>query len=294
MNHDTTPHAGPDQVRGGRQGPVVAGVDGSAPARTALLWAAAEAERHGRPLRIVHAAGTDDQRAREAGHTLLGESADLVAEGFPGLAVTQEFSPEDAVPALRDAAGTDGTIVVGSRGLGGFGELLLGSVGLGVAAHARVPVVVVRGETERPVSGRVVAGVRGRNDLDWLRPAARAAQVRGAALHLLTVWTPLAHVGTAGTLLDDIDGVAARHVHEMRVLADAIGAEFPGLTVTTEVEGGRSVAELLVQATHDAELLVLGAHHPPLGIGRAIGHVTHAVLHHAHCPVEIVPRAHTD
>ncbi|WP_374935729.1 universal stress protein [Streptomyces sp. SM11] len=40
-------------------GGVVVGVDASAPARTAALWAAEEADRRGRPLHVVHAADTD-------------------------------------------------------------------------------------------------------------------------------------------------------------------------------------------------------------------------------------------
>lgn len=296
MNPDPTTHD-----RGPELGPVVAGVDGSAEARSAVLWAAAEADRRRRPLHIVYGSGTDNrvlyasadtvERVREAAHDLLVETAELVEERFPDLAVSREFSRREAVTALREAAGTDGTIVVGSRGLGGFGALLLGSVGLGVAARALVPVIVVRGETERPGTGTVVAAVRGQDDRHWVRYAAREAQLRKAALRLLTIWSPLSHVGTAATMLDDIDEVARQRVHETGLLADAVREEFPELTVTTQVEGGRSIPGLLVEATHEADLLVLGAHRPPLGIGRALGHVTHAVLHHAHCPVEIVPRA---
>ncbi|WP_236238773.1 universal stress protein [Streptomyces sp. CC228A] len=300
MNHDTTRGpVGPAAETGGL-GPVVAGVDGSVQARSAALWAAAEADRRRRPLHLVHASGTDDralyasaetvEKAREAGRDLLVETAELVEERFPDLPVTKEYSSGEAVTALREAAGADGTIVVGSRGLGGFGALLLGSVGLGVAARAKVPVIIVRGDHERPGGGAVVAAVRGTDDLPWARYAAREAEAHKAELRLLTVWAPLSHVGTAAVLLDDIDEVARDRVRETGRLADALRADFPDLTVTTEVEGSRSVPGLLVEASHHADLLVLGAHRPPFGIGRSLGHVTHAVLHHAHCPVAIVPR----
>lgn len=291
MNHDIS------------LGPVIAGVDGSGRARAAVLWAADEAERRGQSLHLVHAMGAGKRApytaagsvegAREAGGDLLTETAELVAERYPAVAVTTELSPVDAVTALREAAGTDSTVVVGSRGLGGFGALLLGSVSLGVASGAKVPVMVVRGEgTDEPVAAGtvVVAAVRGQDDLPWARYAAREASLREAELRLLTVWAPLAHVGTELTLLDDIDGIAKERVHEIGQLAGTLRAEFPGLTVTTEVEGARSVPGLIVESTHDAALLVLGAHRPPLGIGHALGHVTHAVLHHAHCPVAIIPR----
>ncbi|MCH0540775.1 universal stress protein [Streptomyces sp. MUM 203J] len=292
MNHDIS------------LGPVVAGVDGSARARAAVLWAAEEAQSRGQSLHLVHATGTDKhvlhttaaslEGVQEAGRDLLAETAELVAERYPAVAVTTELSPLDAVAALREAAGSEGTVVVGSRGLGGFGALLLGSVSLGVSAGAKVPVMVVRGEdTDEPASAGtvVVAAVRGQDDLPWARYAAHEASLRKAGLRLLTVWAPLSHVGTELTLLDDIDGVAKERVHEIGQLAGTLREEFPDLDVTTEVEGARSVPGLLVESTRDAALLVLGAHRPPLGIGHALGHVTHAVLHHAHCPVAIIPRA---
>lgn len=285
MNHDAT------------KGPVIAGVDGSAQARSAALWAAGEAYRRRQPLHLVHATGaegraTDDsaERARAAGHDLLAETAGTVSGRFPDVTLVRRLSPGDPVRALHDEAGTEGTVVVGHRGLGGFGELLLGSVGLGVTAHARVPVVVVRGERDHAATGTVVACVRDEHDHPWVRHVAREALLRHASLRLLNVWNPLSHVGTALTMLDDIDGIAQRRVHEMHQLADALRAEFTGLTVTTEVEGGRSTAGLLVQASREADLVAVGAHRPPLGVGRSVGHTVHALLHHAHCPVEIVPR----
>ncbi|MFF7444062.1 universal stress protein [Streptomyces sp. NPDC008122] len=61
--------------------------------------------------------------------------------------------------------GLPGTIVMGDRGLGGVGALMLGSVGRGVAAHTGVPVLVVRGDGDRPETGMVTAAVHGASDL---------------------------------------------------------------------------------------------------------------------------------
>ncbi|GAA4931700.1 universal stress protein [Streptomyces coeruleoprunus] len=294
MNHEPT--TGPDPHRGA----VVAGVDGSPEARAAVLWAAAEAGRRGLPLRIVHASGTDTrtpyasvetlERIRHEGHDLLVRTADLVAERFPDLPVTRTLSHRQPAAALLDAAGDDGTIVVGNRGHGGFTALMLGSVGLDVASRAKAPVIVVRGDLERPRTGTVVAAVKGEEDHHWVRHAARAARWREATLRLITVWSPVSQVGEAVTMLDNVDEIAHERVHELHELADRLREEFPGLTVTIEVVSGHSTAGRLVEATEQADLVVVSTHRKPLGLGRTLGRVTHALLHHAHCPVEVVPR----
>lgn len=144
-------------------GSVIVGVDGSKPARQATLWAAAEAARRKRPLHIVYGADTDTralffsveslERVRQAGRELLDSTAAAVTEQFPGLPVNTEFSRSAPVPSLHRSAGLHGTIVVGSRGAGGFSTLMLGSVGLKVAAGAKTPVIVVRGIDNGAESG---------------------------------------------------------------------------------------------------------------------------------------------
>ncbi|MFF8602190.1 universal stress protein [Streptomyces sp. NPDC015232] len=285
-------------ARTGRLGQVVAGVDGSPSARTAALWAAAEAALRGRDLHLVHAADTDRralftdaetvQEVREAGRDLLIRTADAVRERFPGLVVTRELGRQEPVAALLAAAGRKGTIVVGHRGLGGFATLMLGSVGLGVAGRAQVPVIVVRGDDERPADptspagpahGTVVAAVHDASDLGWLRLAAAEAEARGATLRLVRAGSPFGHPGGA-QVPDD--------------LADRIRAVHPGLAVTAHAESGAGAAGILVEASRGAALLVAGRGRRTLGLGRALGRVAHALIHHAHCPVEIVPHAFPD
>lgn len=283
-----------------RLGNVVVGVDGSPSARTAVLWAAAEADRRGSRLHLVHAADTDRralfaaaetiQEVREAGRDLLARTARLVGEDFPDLDVTAELGRQEPLAALRAAAGARGTIVVGHRGLGGFATLMLGSVGLGVAARADVPVIVVRGERNRPGTDAVTAAVRGVADLDWLPLAAAEAQARGAALLVVSVWNVLTQVGSVATMLDDLDGIARRRVGETRSVAERIRRLHPGLDVVHHVETGTSSAGILVEASARTDLLVMGRGRRPLGVGPSLGRVAHAMIHHAHCPVEIVPR----
>lgn len=97
-------------------GNVVVGVDGSPSGRAAVLWAADEADRRGRPLHLVHAADTDRraifsnaetiQAVREAGRDLLIETASAVRDLFPDLAVTKELGRQEPVAGLRAAAAT--------------------------------------------------------------------------------------------------------------------------------------------------------------------------------------------
>ncbi|WP_326683282.1 universal stress protein [Streptomyces microflavus] len=280
-------------------GAVVVGVDASPHARAAALWAAAEAELRGQPLGIIHAADIEGRSVLTSAETLqalwdtardvLDETARAVREKFPDLIVTEELSRGDAVAGLRAAAGARGTIVVGSRGLGGFAALTLGSVGLGVAARTEVPVVVVRGETDRPATGVVTAAVHGTSDLDWLLIAAAEAQVRKASLRLLNVTNVLGYVGRFTTMLDSMGEITEEKVHETAAVADRVRKLYPDLTVTHDVETGTSVPGILVEATTLTDLLVMGARNRVLGSGAALGRVPHALLHHGHCPVQIVP-----
>ncbi|WP_328863769.1 universal stress protein [Streptomyces virginiae] len=279
---------------------VIVGVDGSDSARTAAMWAAAEAVRRDRPLHIVYGADTDGrglylsaeavEQGRHAGRGLLDETAEAVRAEFPSAHVTTEFSRSDPVTALHRAAALHGTIVVGNRGRGGFGSLLLGSVGLKTAAGAKTAMVVVRGAGEADEAGVVVVGVRDEHDLECAQYAAREAELRKASLRLLHVWNMLQSVGDVATMLDNIEDVVGEHVEKLKAVTDRIRDEYPHLTVQADAEKSVSVAGILVEASHRADLLVMGGRRSPGYIGPTLGRVTHTLVHHAHCPVLLVPR----
>ncbi|WUF67891.1 universal stress protein [Streptomyces nojiriensis] len=284
-------------------GAVVVGVDGSEPARQAALWAAAEAARRERPLHIVHGSDTDGrvlyvsaksiEHVRRAGRELLDATVAAVTVQFPGLQVNPEFSRSAPVPSLHRSAGLHDTIVVGSRGLGGFSSLMLGSVGLKVAAGATTPVIIVRGTENDADTGVVLAAVRDEHDVDCARHAAREAQLRTGSLRLLHVWNILQSVGEVVTLLDDVEEIANEQVHHLNAVADRVRQEFPDLAVQVDAEKSTSVASVLVEASRRADLLVMGGRRSPSYLGPTLGRVTHSLVHHAHCPVELIPR-HTD
>lgn len=282
----------------GGPGAVVVGTDGSEHSDRAVLWAAAEAAARGRPLTVVHGVGAERQgywTPDEAetviteGGRLLDHVQSAVAEQYPGVAVSTTLSRSEPATGLLEAAGPEDTLVVGTRGRGGFASLMLGSVSLRVAARCRGPVVVVR-EVPRAATGTVVAAVRDDGDREAVRFAARTAALRGAALRVVSVWVFLENVGSMGAVAVDIDAVARSETEATRRTVGPVRAEFPDLTITEEALRARSVAGALVDASKTADLLVMGTRRRTHMLGGSLGRVTHAVLHHAHCPVAVLPR----
>jgi nucleotide-binding universal stress UspA family protein len=163
-------------------GGIVVGVDASPHARRALAWAAAEARLRQAVLQVVHAyhaknlaapvyfgsqhtwdasvgaAGesppelTASMQRREAFEeavrgqaeelleALLGELGEKVRGVEVRQTVVEDRHPAEALVQLSVDADL---LVVGSRGRGGFSELLLGSVSHAAVLHAVCPVVVV-------------------------------------------------------------------------------------------------------------------------------------------------------
>ena len=136
---------------------IVVGVDGSESSSGALEWAAGEARMRGATLKVVRAwhvpvlaygpyvsppPPSDFKKNAEA---LLDEQINRVLGPNPGVTVVRELAEGPAAEVILVASAGAEMIVVGSRGLGGFGGLLLGSVGAQVAHHAHCPVTIWRG-----------------------------------------------------------------------------------------------------------------------------------------------------
>ncbi len=130
---------------------IVVGVDGSDGARLALRWAVDEAARRDGQLELVNA-----WHISYAGEFLVPNSSDLQRSGREVLDAAsdeaREFGAEvtesnlvsgGAAQALLEKAKGADLLVVGSRGRGGFGALLLGSTSQQCVHHAPCPVVVV-------------------------------------------------------------------------------------------------------------------------------------------------------
>jgi len=136
---------------------IVVGVDGSAQSKRALEWAADEAHRRSAVLKVVMS-WEDPSRdmwiphvqPRDDGLKLTRDTLErMVTQTLgehPKIKVEILASEGPAAKVLLDAAKDAELLVVGNRGRGGFGGVVLGSVSLHCASHAPCPVVVVRGK----------------------------------------------------------------------------------------------------------------------------------------------------
>lgn len=135
---------------------IVVGVDGSKHARAAAEWAAGLARAVGGEVTAVHALGllhhtttgalvaSDTHRDEIRTEFENSWCAPLYEAAIPYRAELREGNPVTALLESADDFDAD-IVVVGSRGVGGFPGLLLGSTSAQVAQHASRPVVIVPG-----------------------------------------------------------------------------------------------------------------------------------------------------
>ncbi|WP_406437863.1 universal stress protein [Streptomyces sp. NBC_01613] len=287
--------------------PITAGVDGTEESFAALDWAAREAVRRGLPLRVVQAwrfqpyeAIDAADRDTQAGwvRDALTEAARSVTGRHPHLDVATDVVEGETVDTLASAAAEAEMLVLGSRGHGRVVGFLLGSVGQQVIAETTRPVVLVRAgdqPTTEAAGREVVVGQQGEPDdsADTLRFAFETAAARGATVRAVRAWTlPPVFAYSPGSmrLLDEAGGLEP---FEKKALAAALQPwreRFPDVPVVEHVEIG-SAGQVLLSMAGRAQLMVVGRRAHRTAVGARIGSVAHGVLHHADCPVAVVPHA---
>jgi nucleotide-binding universal stress UspA family protein len=282
---------------------VVVGVDGSPGSDTALRWAVEEARSKKLPLRLVctytwninlgsiapHERGPRAEQMHRTADDVLqnalklihvsGDDLDVVTAAIEGLA------KDVLISEAEDAA----LVVVGSRQLQATGSFLLGSVGASVAAHGSCPVVVARGPAGwPPEQSKVVAAVdTSEHSQAVLEFAFDMAARHGTPLHAVLCWHPSLFSLQRWTAHDRED---ARGEAAMWLSTSMTGwqQKYPDVAATSVVLDAHPVAGL-VEASLSEYLLVVaklgrGAH-----AGTLLGSVSQGVLHHATCPVAVVP-----
>jgi nucleotide-binding universal stress UspA family protein len=290
---------------------VVVGVDGSEAAYSAFAHGAWEAHRRGCVLRLVYAihvpppyvAGIDlVEVGRKPGVDLLAEYQARAHAAFPELRMDCDVVVESPGGALVAASADAQLLVVGSRGLGGFAGLLLGSVGTQLAAHSLAPVIVMRRPEEQanlgvgPTHAPVVVGVDGIPDsAAALGFAFDEASARGAPLIATYAWwmLPPTNLGPTSTRHYDL-AEAEDEAH--RMLAEAVagwGQQYPDVAVTLRPEHSLNPVVSLLDLSRTAGLLVVGRHG-----GNALSRLLFAsasdiAVREAQCPVAVVPEQYT-
>lgn len=284
--------------------PVVAGVDGSTSASHAVRWAAEEAARRDTGLVIMHScmvvpvhaphvAGSSEAYAEavfDHGQQLLADAVAVAKEAAPELEVDTELSSGGAAEQLVGRSASAQLVVLGSRGLGGFTGLLVGSVAVAVTTHAHCPTVVVRDPVHDP-DAPVVVGLDGSPSSDAaLAFAFEAAEVHGVALHAVRTWWDLT-AETAWQRGLTATNLASIEAAEQRLLTEQLStcaAGHPDVPVHQMLTRDRP-AHTLVEQSAKAQLVVVGTRGRGGFRGLLLGSTSQALIHHAHCPVAVVP-----
>jgi nucleotide-binding universal stress UspA family protein len=290
--------------------PIVLGFDGSEGSELALDWALGAARGRGTSVRIVQAwrsfvepwpafggyADPDPSLLITAAEETLAAALATAHRTAPQIPVETHLVNGGAAAALIEESSQAEIVVVGSRGLGGFGELMLGSTAVEVAAHAHCPVVVIRPDTSDVApgaeAGRVVVGVDGSVlSIDALAFAFGEAFLRARGLTAVHAWhRPSYDAPGKGAPIAASVGDTVFRGPELQALRDALATwreKLPAVDVREAVRDANPAAALIA-ASAGAELLVVGSRGRGGFASLVLGSVSHAVLHHAHCPVAVV------
>ncbi|MFE9255303.1 universal stress protein [Streptomyces sp. NPDC006879] len=286
---------------------IAVGVDGSPESTAAADWAAAEAVHRGLPVKLLHAWGWEpmdlplvqDPAGEAARADVLVKAVETdLRRRYPQISLSVEVVSGTPVPSLLAAARDAELTVIGTRGHGALAGSLLGSTGQQVVAAAERPIVSVRTPApgnELPTSrgGEIVVGQQGgvEESAEVLGFAFQAAAARGAGVRAVRAWNlPPIYAYSPGSLrlVDEAGGLEP---FERKALQQALAPwrdRFPEVPVAEHVEIG-SAGQVLLSAAAGADLLVVGRRARRSPIGTRVGSAAHAVLHHALCPVAVVP-----
>lgn len=282
-------------------GAIVVGIDGSTPSDRALSWAARQASLEKLPLVLLHALPTPTAGATPYLHTELLDHLRVDATELLDTACRQARADEpitdvhpvlqqtDPRNALLHASARASMLVVGDRGLGPVGQLLLGSVSDAMVKHSASPVVVIRSGPEHSRAAGVVAAVTGdgRDDavLDFAFRVAHARTLPVTLVHCF--WDAVGALEGVREVAGDEPGY-----EDKRALLDEAAkgpsARYPSVPVHQMLSRG-FVDVQLIAASRRAELLVLGHQRKRFFQELAYGSVAPRVVEHAHSSVAVVP-----
>lgn len=288
---------------------IIVGVDGSPSSNKAVGWAAHEASMRNVPLDIVHVittppwglvslsggplpplAGDDDWREKE-GSEIVSAAIRIAEQSVAGGShsrIRAQVYFGATVPALVDLSKDARMIVVGSRGQGTVGRLLLGSVSTGMVHHAYCPVAVIHDESPvtslQPSQLPVVVGIDG-SPASELATAIAFDEASWRRVHLVAL-----HSWSHGEVADvpSLEWSALQKVAQ-EVLAERLAGwreRYPDVAVQRRIVYTNAAQHLLEEA-ESAQLVVVGSHGRGGFSGMLLGSVSTAVVHAAGVPVII-------
>lgn len=279
---------------------IAVAVDGSEANRSALGWAVMHAGRTGADLRVTTIAepyqvvGTyvPQEQPQQYVQPVADNAVKIASYTLPEDKITAAVETGHPVPVLQQVAEQVDTLVIGKRGHGAIGRLLLGSTSIAVAGRASSPVVIVPDGwiADNKLDAPVVFGADvSKQHHPGLRFAFQVARDRGVPLKIVQVWE--AHPAMT---LDSAVYVEMRAewervaTNELNTSLEPVAAEFTDVSVEKIQRNGQAAHELLAVA-EDAQLLVLGRDPKERLSGFALGSVARSVLHHSEVPVSIIP-----
>jgi nucleotide-binding universal stress UspA family protein len=280
--------------------PIVVGIDGSDCAHQAALWAADEAVRRGTGVRLVSAVhlppsgyramaplplGLIDELKAEADRAVAGARS-VIRERHADMAVQTVVLSASPVPALIEESKNALLLVLGSRGLGGFTGMLVGSTAVALVTHGHCPVAVIRGN--RPATGPVVVGLDGSPTSEAaVALAFEEASLRDVELVAVHTWTEYASdvsYATAHQFVLDWDAIERHQVELLDQQLAGWQAKYPDVAVRRVVARDRPVRCLLNESV-EAQLLVVGSRGHGGFSGMLLGSTSQALVYHATLPL---------
>lgn len=280
---------------------VLYATDGSEPSRVAADWLAQLPLPAGSVVRVATVLADDTWEIPAYLHTAEREwalrnfeQAETVL-GQAGVEIRHSLligEPARELLHEAEAAGVD-LLVLGTHGRSGLSGLLLGSVAVNVARHARQPVLVAR----QAAHGlrRVIVGVDGSDHSDQaIRLLARLPLPPGTPItvcHVIRPYTPLLGPEYPPSMWEIMADTQSQQTREAEHLATAAaaGLQQAGLPVEIVLREGDPAAELAQLAEEEgADLIVVGARGISAIRALLVGSVADRILHRAPCSVLVV------
>lgn len=282
---------------------VLVGVDGSAESDAAVRWAAREASMLGAPVTLMHVIGPvivswpagpymatvlecQEDNARQAIEQAKKVLNDCLGQAH-GLTVQTEICKEGVARTFIDASKSAQMVVVGSRGMGALGRVLLGSTSTALLHYGSGPVVVVHGDDQaaRDDGLPVLVGIDGSPASEVATAHAfEEASRRRVDLIALHVWIDLGDVPPFGPSWEEQEETGRA------LLAERLAGwqeRYPDVEVHRRVERAQPAYWLLDEAKR-AQLVVVGSHGRGGFTGMLLGSVSSQVAHSATTPVMVV------